>query len=61
MPNKRDSRKVLLSLWVRKEFDAFLKKEARVLGVSKSELVKQALRKWYSEGSKEKGAADDET
>jgi hypothetical protein len=61
MPNKRDSRKVLLSLWVRKEFDAFLKKEARALGCSKSELVKQALRKWYYEGSKEKGPADDET
>jgi hypothetical protein len=54
MPNKREPNKKLLSLWVHKEFNAALKKEARALGVSKSELVKRALRAWYyNKGTKE--------
>jgi hypothetical protein len=53
MPNKHNPEKKCLTLWVHKDFEKWLKSEAKKRGTSKSELIRLACRKWYEKGAKD--------
>jgi hypothetical protein len=50
MPNKHDSERVCLSLWVHKDFKRWLKVESKRRHMTMSEWIRLACRKLYERG-----------